>query len=392
MKKSRIISLFFILILSFSLIACGKKEEVSSETSYVVAMITDSGDITDNSFNQMTYTACQEFCTENNIKFQYYKPAKNSTPARQASIIQAIDEGSNIIVMPGYSFAEPVSIVAPNYPAVKFITLDVTKGDYLEAILGEEYDYNPDNWEISDYVDLSNVYTTNYRNEISGYMAGYAAVKLGYEKLGFMGGIAVPSVVSYGAGYAAGANDAAKELNKRVSLSFGYAGIFADNTQTTIDKSAELFANGTEIVFSCGGALYNDVACEAEKTGGKIIGVDVDQSELIDKDYGSGITVTSAMKRLDVTVKKNLTDIIINDNWNNYAGKIDTLGLISKDEPENNYCQLAMTTRFDKGFTYNDYVDLVGKLYNNEINVPNDENSIYELENVDLDYFGLLIN
>ena len=116
-----------------------------------------------------------------------------------ASVELAIAEGYNVIVMPGYAFGGTIVEVAPNYPDVKFVALDVAKGDLLETAVankGESYDYNPDNWNLEDYVDMSNVYCAIYQEELAGYMAGYAAVKLGYTKLGFLGGMAVPAAMA----------------------------------------------------------------------------------------------------------------------------------------------------------------------------------------------------
>ena len=140
-----------------------------------IAMITDYGDITDQSFNQTTYEACQKFAGDNGYDFKYYKPTDNSTAGRVASTELAIADGYNVIVMPGYAFGGTIVEVAPQYPDVKFIALDVAKGDLLEAAVanaGETYDYNPDNWNLADYVDLSNVYCAVYQEELSGYMAG----------------------------------------------------------------------------------------------------------------------------------------------------------------------------------------------------------------------------
>ena len=177
-----------------------------------IAMITDYGDITDQSFNQTTYEACQKFAGDNGYDFKYYKPTDNSTAGRVASTELAIADGYNVIVMPGYAFGGTIVEVAPQYPDVKFIALDVAKGDLLEAAVanaGETYDYNPDNWNLADYVDLSNVYCAVYQEELSGYMAGYAAVCLGYTKLGFLGGMAVPAVIRFGYGFVQGVDAAA---------------------------------------------------------------------------------------------------------------------------------------------------------------------------------------
>ncbi|SEP54851.1 Basic membrane protein [Butyrivibrio sp. TB] len=119
----------------------GSEETGSSEevTDMKVAMVTDYGDITDMSFNQTTYEACKAYCDENGVEFSYFKPADNSTDDRVSSIEQAIDEGYNVIVMPGYAFAEAVVETAEDNPDVKFVALDVSQYDFDTANGGEEY-------------------------------------------------------------------------------------------------------------------------------------------------------------------------------------------------------------------------------------------------------------
>ena len=103
---------------------------------------------------------------------------------------KAVSDGYNVIVMPGYAFAGTIVEAAETYPDVKFVALDVAAGDILAAALGDKYDYNPANWKVTDYYHADNVYCAVYQEELCGYMAGYAAVKLGYTKLGFLGGMA----------------------------------------------------------------------------------------------------------------------------------------------------------------------------------------------------------
>ena len=174
-----------------------------------VAMITDYGDITDQSFNQTTYEASKAFCEANGLSFKYFKPAGDSTEARVASVEQAVQEGFNVIVMPGYAFGATVAEVAEKNEKVTFVALDVSQGD-----LG------------ADYTIPGNVATFVYHEELSGYMAGYAAVKEGYKKLGFLGGMAVPAVIRFGYGFVQGANAAAVEMNiaNEVSVNYVYGG------------------------------------------------------------------------------------------------------------------------------------------------------------------------
>ena len=353
-------------------------EEPADNTEYAVAMITDYGDITDQSFNQTTYEACKAFCEDNGVQFSYFKPAGDNTADRVAMIEKAVDEGYNVIVMPGYAFGGAIVEAAPEFPDVKFIALDVAKGDLLEAGVakaGESYDYNPDNWDLEKYVDMSNVYCAIYQEELCGYMAGYAAVKLGYKSLGFLGGMAVPAVIRYGYGFVQGVDAAAVDLGlSDVTVKYVYGGQFFGDADITAVMDT-WYANGTEVVFACGGGIYTSAVDAAKKANGKVIGVDVDQAGVIANYAGvDGLTVTSAMKGLYPATYDTLNDVIINGNWANYVGKIATLGLVSADDPEANYVQIPMGegTQWSDSFTQDDYKAMVADMYNGVITVSND--------------------
>jgi len=281
--------------------------------------------------------------------------------------------------MPGYAFGATVAEVSDDYPDVKFIALDVAKGDLLEggvALKGESYDYNPDNWNLTDYVYMDNVYCAIYQEELCGYMAGYAAVKLGYTKLGFLGGMAVPAVQRYGHGFVQGVDAAAAELGIQVEMNYVYGGQFFGDADITAVMDT-WYAAGTEVVFACGGGIYTSAAEAAKKVGGKVIGVDVDQAAIIDGAYGEGMTVTSAMKGLAPATIDALTDIVINGKWADYAGKIDTLGLISGDDAALNYVGIPTTTQFAEGkFTEADYAALVKAMFEGTLVVSNDISAI----------------
>ena len=353
-------------------------EEPADNTEYAVAMITDYGDITDQSFNQTTYEACKAFCEDNGVQFSYFKPAGDNTADRVAMIEKAVDEGYNVIVMPGYAFGGAIVEAAPEFPDVKFIALDVAKGDLLEAGVakaGESYDYNPDNWDLEKYVDMSNVYCAIYQEELCGYMAGYAAVKLGYKSLGFLGGMAVPAVIRYGYGFVQGVDAAAADLGlSDVTVKYVYGGQFFGDADITAVMDT-WYANGTEVVFACGGGIYTSAVDAAKKANGKVIGVDVDQAGVIANYAGvDGLTVTSAMKGLYPATYDTLNDVIINGNWANYVGQIATLGLVSADDPEANYVQIPMGegTQWSDSFTQDDYKAMVADMYNGVITVSND--------------------
>ena len=389
MKK--ILALVLALCMVFALCACGNTpatdkpaaeetqapaaEESSAPAAepeaatYKVAMITDYGDITDQSFNQTTYEGCKEFCEANGVDFKYYKPAGDSTAERVAMVDAAVADGYNVVVMPGYAFGETITQVADLYPDVKFIALDVSQGD------------------LGDYQIPENVTCAVYQEELCGYMAGYAAVKLGYTKRGFLGGMAVPAVVRYGYGFVQGADAAATELGADVTLNYVYGNQFSGDADITAYMDT-WYANGTEVVFACGGGIYISAAEAAAKVGGKVIGVDVDQAAIIDT-YGEGMTVTSAMKGLAPTVKDLLAELILKDNWAQYAGQIQTLGLVSGTDVEANYVQIPYeSTQWSDTFTKDDYAALVAAMFDGTITVSNDTETEPTVQTITVDYQG----
>ena len=139
MKK--IFAILLVLAVAFTAFAGGSSEApaaapAAKAADVAVAMVTDYGDITDQSFNQTTYEACKAFAEANGLKFKYYKPAGDNTADRVAMIEQAIGEGFNVIVMPGYAFAGAIAEAAPQYKDVKFViqnSTNVTGSYYLEA-------------------------------------------------------------------------------------------------------------------------------------------------------------------------------------------------------------------------------------------------------------------
>ncbi len=371
MKK--ILSTVLAGFMATSLVACSSGSTSTStstggeeKSDMKVAMVTDYGDITDQSFNQTTYEACKDWASANGVEFNYFKPATNDDADRVASIEEAIEQDYNVIVMPGYAFAPAIVEVAPDYEDVKFVALDVSQYD-LDKASGTT-DWKSDN-----------TFCAVYQEEIAGYMAGVAAVKLGYKKLGFLGGMAVPAVIRYGYGFVQGAEAAAKELGLTdVEIKYAYGNQFYGDADITA-RMDTWYGAGTEVVFACGGGIFTSAAEAAAKTNGKVIGVDVDQAAAIDGDYGEGMTVTSAMKGLSATVNTLLTEIK-GGNWSKYGGTLQNLGMVSGDDPNANYVQLG-TTQYDDNFTEDDYKAMVADIYDGKIKIDNNSDvdlSAYE--------------
>ena len=310
-----------------------------------VALVTDVGTIDDESFNQACWQGVEAWCTANGIEYDYYQPTENSTDARVLSVAQAINDGANTIVMPGFLFGTTVLTVQDEYPDVYFIAVDVAGGDLT-------FDYQT-------YYDPSaNVACLTFSEEQAGYLAGYAAVKEGYTKLGFLGGMAVPAVIRYGYGFVQGADAAANELGVDIAINYTYGGQFAGSPEITA-KMEGWYQSGTEVVFACGGGIWTSADEAAQKNGGKVIGVDVDQSSL------SPRFITSAMKGL-----QNVTETVLAElnagNWATYGGKVSNFGLL-----EGEYVGLPVDTWSLANFSVEDYQAVKSQIQDGTIVVDN---------------------
>lgn len=314
-----------------------------------IAMITDSGDITDESFNQITWETCVAYGEANGIETQYYKPAEDTDEERINAVDLAVAEGATVVVMPGYLFGPAIAEEQDLYPDVTFIAVDVTEGDIVN-LAGENVALG------------SNVYICSFQEEQAGYLAGYAAVKDGYTSLGFLGGIAVPAVIRYGFGYIQGINAAAEEMGVDVDVKYYYGGQFYGDDVITA-RMEGWYADGTQVVFACGGGIYTSAVDAAAQYDGKVIGVDVDQFPKI-----GDACITSAMKGLGSAVEAAL-DAYTSGNWSSIGGKSEQLGLTQGD-----YLGLptADASWGFKTFTKDEYETVLNGIKDGSITVSND--------------------
>lgn len=253
--------------------------------TYDIALITDIGTIDDKSFNQGAWEGIQEYADANGKTYNYYQPTAQGTDIYLDNIEQAVNDGAKVIVTPGFLFEEPVFIAQDMYPDVNFILIDG----------------NPHNADYSEFRTNANALGITYAEEQAGYLAGYAAVKDGATKLGFMGGMAVPAVIKFGYGFVQGAEAAAAEMGiSEIQMNYHYTGGFAATPEAQA-LAAAWYNDGVQVIFGCGGAVGNSVMAAAEAAGGKVIGVDVDQSP------ESETVITSATKGLAASVVKALT-------------------------------------------------------------------------------------
>ncbi len=313
-----------------------KTASESSDGGYELALVTDLGTIDDKSFNQGAWEGMTKYAEENNITYKYYQPQEGTTDSYLETIGLAVEGGAKLIVCPGFLFEEPVYLAQDEYADITFILLD-----------GE-----PHSGDYSKYRTNDNVMPILFQEDEAGFLAGYAAVKDGYTKLGFMGGMAVPAVIRYGYGFIEGAEYAAAEMGiDGIQVMYNYTGQFAATPEAQ-SMAASWYQNGTEVVFGCGGAVGNSVMAAAQEKGAKVIGVDVDQS------FESDTVITSAMKMLANSVYDGVKAF--------YDGSFPG-GKTTVFTAENAGVGLPMETSKFSTFTQEDYDGIMDKLIKGEI-------------------------
>lgn len=351
MKK--LITFSFILLASILLIGCKKEEDnndggynydsipdTMESTNYEIAFITDIGQLKDKSFNQGTWEGLKRYAYEHNLSYKYYQPANGSQTTdddRYDAMKAAVNGGAKIIVCAGYMQGNALKKAASEFKNVKFIFID--------------------GWTV----DLDNVSAVIYKEEQSGYLAGYVAVMDGYTKLGFSGGGGGnnPACQRFGYGYLQGANDAAKikDITVNVKYSWLYGSSFSDSPelQTMLEG---WYTTGTEVIFTCGGSMCKSAFAAAAANNKKVIGVDVDQSN------ESNTVITSATKGLREGTMYALGKIYDN-KWDELSNQTINMGV------ELDAVGLPTTNWKFKNFTIDEYNIIFNKIKSSEVKVDN---------------------
>ncbi|MCL2440820.1 MAG: BMP family ABC transporter substrate-binding protein [Treponema sp.] len=338
MKKTGVI---LIAILVLFAAACTRGPSQRNVEAFELALITDIGTIDDKSFNQGSWEGLVKYAREHNISHRPYQPAEQSENAYLMAIDLAVRGGAKLIVTPGFLFEGSIFVAQDRYPEVHFVLVDgvPNNGDWANGPI---------------FRTANNTVGVLYAEDQAGFLAGYAAVKDGNRRLGFVGGMAVPAVVRFGYGFVQGAEYAAQELGLpvgSVTINYHYTGGFSATPEAQA-LSASWFNSGVEIIFACGGAVGNSVMAAAEQANKKVIGVDVDQSG------ESPTVITSAMKGLQSSVYDCISDF--------YAGRFPG-GQTLVFKAANNGVGLPMeTSKFDT-FSLADYNAIYQRLANLEI-------------------------
>lgn len=318
----------------------------SADGKYELAFVTDVGQLKDKSFNQGTWEGLKKFASDNGKTYKYYQPAngdKATDDDRYDAMKAAVDAGAKVVVCAGFLQGTALAKAAAEFTEAKFVFID---GSAIEG--------------------AKNVAAIDFQEEQSGYLAGYAAVKEGYTKLGFSGGGGGdnPACCRFGYGYIQGAEAAAKELNKTVEMNYSwqYGAAFgaSPELQTMLNG---WYSNDTEVIFTCGGSMCQSAFAAASANDGFVIGVDVDQSSQ------SETVITSATKGIREGVAFALQKFYDN-KWDDIGGVQTTLGAAE------DAVGLPTETWSLKNFSVEDYNKLLSSLKDGTVTVDKEYSNL----------------
>ena len=365
MKK--FLSLLLALVMALSLVACGggqtdgtnpdsiADEMTSEDGKYEIAFVTDVGQLKDKSFNQGTYDGVKLFAAKNEKSYKYYQPANGAEATdddRYDAMKAAVENGAKVVVCAGFMQGNALAKAAAEFTDVMFVFID--------------------GWPLG----MDNVAGIVFHEEQCGYLAGYAAVMEGYTKLGFCGGGGGTNdaCCRYGYGYVQGAEAAAAV--KGVKVEMNYTWQYGANFQPSAELQALAsgwYENGTEVIFSCGGSIFDSITAAASANDAAVIGVDVDQS------FSSDTVITSALKGIGEAAQMALTaaydgTFVEKLGGNNCANLGAAEGAVG----------LPTATWSLENWSVEEYNDMFAKIVDGTITIDADFNNLASTEHVTL--------
>ncbi|MDP3234471.1 MAG: BMP family ABC transporter substrate-binding protein [Myxococcales bacterium] len=307
------------------LLACGgckkssdtkePKSDVKPKAGLMVGLVTDIGGRGDQSFNDSALRGLEVWAASSSFKGGSYETmpaaardalipadlkARITPVALKPLVVQSkvqedyqpnlqlvVDQGANLIVGVGFALENAVETVAKQNPDAKFLLID---SPILDAKGAPQ--------------SLPNVRTVVFKEQEGSFLVGALAGLVAKDKLGFVGGMEIPLIKKFEAGFRAGA----KTTNPKAQVLVQYTGTF-DNVQHGKQAAADLVAKGCEVVFHAAGSDGSGViqAVKEARAGGKavfVIGVDSDQSHLAPE-----AVLTSMVKRVDLAVWQAIKDL-----------------------------------------------------------------------------------
>ena len=320
MKKVRFVAplaaLATVAVVAVALAGTGAAAPSKPQAGYSAGLVSDVGRFNDKGFNQNQLTGLK-FAKAHIPGLEITPLESHSTGEYLPNFASLARKGVNIIIGAGFLLANQEATVAKQFPNTKFAITDYTV--HIPPFADKKGNLLVKNVEGLTYATQENSY-------LVGCIAGsMAKIKGGDQMIGVVGGVKIPPVDTFLAGYQAGA----KKCNPAIKVLVGYSQDFIDQAKCKTVAQNQI-DGGSQVVFAVAGPCGLGALDAAKQAGIWGVGVDVDQSYL-----GKHI-LTSAVKRVDngvyLAIKgaqsgqfKGGTDLVFNLKNNGVAlGKISS--------------------------------------------------------------------
>lgn len=275
--NKRVKTLILAGIMTISMVGCGKQSDSNKEGEETkITLILDEGGVNDQSFNQSAWEGALEAEKELGVEVSYIE--SNQETDYMQNVETAIDNDSDLIIGVGFKLTETIGEAAQDYPEQKFAIID---GNFEEI--------------------PSNVQPILFNEEESGYLVGLVAAKMTEtKKVGFVGGMDIPSVTNFFIGF----EKAIKEVDPTIEVSKQYINSFTDAAKGKA-ISNQMIKEGVDIVFTAAGGGNNGVFESTKEQNKYAIGVDMPSSHI-----APDVVITSALKNVGTGVELTIKDLI----------------------------------------------------------------------------------
>jgi basic membrane protein A len=261
--------------LAFVSVGSATSAKPAAATTVKACLVTDIGGLNDRSFNHLAYVGLQK--AHATLGVQTLVLQSKSAADYIPNMSTCVSKGYNLVIAVGFLMENQAQTVAKKYPSTKFAGVDINTGDYAKTGI-------PKNFE-------GLIFSENEVGYEVGYMAALMAQKDHSTTVSSVGGIPVPAVVRYIAGYQAGA----KKAVPGITVLNGYSQSFTA-TDTCKSIALDQISKGSDVVFQVAGGCGLGALDAAKTKNVWGIGVDADQY------YVNNRILTSAQKKVDLAV------------------------------------------------------------------------------------------
>lgn len=272
----------------------GEGGGAASGDTVKVEMVTDTGGVNDQSFNQLAWEGMQQLEKDNGWEVGYLESTQEADYA--PNLDRCVDDGCDLIWGVGFAMADAIANCASTNPDKQFAIID---------------NANPS--------DAANITGVQFRAQEPSFIVGYIAAAFSKTgKVGHVGGIGSEVMDGFEYGYMGGVAYANSVKGTNVQVQSQYAESFSDSAKGK-SIAQRMFSDGCDVVFHAAGGTGTGVIEAAAEAGQWAIGVDMDQSHLAPDNV-----ITSALKRVNVAVV-DVSNQLINGDLE--GGSNVTLGL-----------------------------------------------------------------